>query len=61
MTNEVWVELDELACSTIILTLAKSVYFNVAKRTISYGVWQKLCSLYEKQCSFLGLLVEEAS
>ena len=31
------------------LTLAKSVYFNVAEETTSYGVWQKLCGLYEKQ------------
>ena len=31
------------------LTLAESVYCNVAKETTSYGVWQKLCGLYEKQ------------
>ena len=32
-------ELDELACSTIMITLAESVYFNVTKETTSYGVW----------------------
>ena len=44
-----WEELDELACSTIMLTLSENVYFNVAKETMAYGVWQKLCDLYEKQ------------
>ena len=49
MKNKSWVELDELACLTIMLTLAKSVYFNVPKETSSYGVCQKLCGLYEKE------------
>ena len=49
MTEVEWSELNELACSTIMLTLAESVYFNVAEETTSYGVWQKLCGLYEKQ------------
>ena len=41
--NEVdWLDLDELACSTIMITLAESVYFNVAEETTSYDVWQKL-------------------
>ena len=44
-----WEELDELACSTIMLTLSENVYFNVAEETTAYGVWQKLCDLYEKQ------------
>ena len=34
---------------TIMLTLVESVYFNVVEETTSYGVWQKLCGLYEKQ------------
>ena len=44
-----WEELDELACPTIMLTLSKNVYFNVAQENMAYGVWQKLCDLYEKQ------------
>ena len=44
-----WEELDELACSTIMVTLSENVYFNVAEETMTYGVWQKLCDLYEKQ------------
>ena len=43
-----WDELDELACLTIMLTLAENVYFNVAKETTVYGVWEKLCNLYDK-------------
>ena len=43
----IWEELDELACSTIMLTLAVNVYFNVAKEKTTYGFWQKLCDLYE--------------
>ncbi|MCO5602951.1 hypothetical protein L7F22_057092 [Adiantum nelumboides] len=49
MAKDEWEELDELACSTIMLTLTKNVYFNVAKETIAYGVWQKLCGMYKKQ------------
>ncbi|MCO5603608.1 hypothetical protein L7F22_057759 [Adiantum nelumboides] len=49
MDEDEWEELDELACSTIMLTLAECVYFNVAKETTAYGVWQKLCSMYKKQ------------
>lgn len=42
-------ELDELACSTIMLTLVETMYFNVAQETTSYSVGKKLCDLYEKQ------------
>ena len=49
MTLDVWEELDELACSTIMLTLAENVYFNMEEESIAYGVWQELCGLYEKQ------------
>ena len=42
-------ELDELACSSILLTLTKTFYFYVSKKTTAYGVWQKLCDMYEKQ------------
>ncbi|MCO5600511.1 hypothetical protein L7F22_054624 [Adiantum nelumboides] len=49
MDEDEWEELDELACSTIMLTLTESVYFNVAEETTAYDVWQKLCSMYEKQ------------
>ncbi|MCO5557183.1 hypothetical protein L7F22_010743 [Adiantum nelumboides] len=49
MAEDEWEELDELACSTIMLTLAKNVYLNVAEETTVYGIWQKLCGMYKKQ------------
>ena len=36
--EEEWNELDELALSTIMLTLAESVYFNVVEETTAYDV-----------------------
>lgn len=49
MEADEWEELDELACSTIMLTLAENVYFNVAEERTAYDVWQKLCDFYEKR------------
>ena len=31
------------------LTLSKSVYFNVKDMKTSFELWQKLCNLYEKK------------
>ena len=42
-----WDEMDELARSTIMLTLSKSVYFNVKEMKTNYELWQKLCDLYK--------------
>ncbi|MCO5581259.1 hypothetical protein L7F22_035137 [Adiantum nelumboides] len=41
--------MDELALSTIMLTLAKSVYFNKANEVSAYDSWTKLSGLYKKQ------------
>ncbi|MCO5547094.1 hypothetical protein L7F22_029668 [Adiantum nelumboides] len=49
MDKDEWNKLDELALSTIMLTLAKSVYFNVADKVSAYDAWTKLSGLYEKQ------------
>lgn len=43
-----WNEMDELALSTIMLTLAESIYFNVADEVLAYDAWTKLSGLYEK-------------
>jgi len=48
-SQEDWDDLDELARSTIMLTLSKSVYFNVKDERTTYTLWTKLCDLYEKQ------------
>ncbi|MCO5595107.1 hypothetical protein L7F22_049145 [Adiantum nelumboides] len=49
MNMDDWIELDELTRSTIMLTLHKSIYFNVKDTKGSYGVWQALNNLYEKK------------
>ena len=49
MSTDDWDEMDELARSTIMLTLSKSVYFNVKEMKTSFDLWQKLCDLYEQK------------
>ncbi|MCO5584735.1 hypothetical protein L7F22_038667 [Adiantum nelumboides] len=49
MDKDEWNEMDELALSTIMLTLAKSVYFNVADEELTYDAWTKLSGPYKKQ------------
>ena len=48
-TQEDWDDLDELARSTIMLTLSKLVYFNVKDMKTSHELWEKLCGLYEQK------------
>lgn len=49
-TNQAdWDDLDELARSTIMLTLSKVVYFNVKDMKTSHELWQKFCGLYEQK------------
>ena len=47
MGKENWENLYELARSTIMLTLLKSVYFNVNNTKTSHELWEKLCNLYD--------------
>ena len=49
MSQEEWGELDELARSTIILILSKSIYFNVKDIKTTYEIWKKLCDLYNQK------------
>ena len=39
MSKDDWDEINELTRSTIILTLSKSVYFNVKEMKASYELW----------------------
>ncbi|MCO5562082.1 hypothetical protein L7F22_015708 [Adiantum nelumboides] len=48
MDEDKWNEMDELALSTIMLTLAESVYFNVADEVLTYDAWTKLSGIYKK-------------
>ena len=49
MSKNDWDELDELARSTIMLMLSKSVYFNVKEMKTSFALWQKLCDLNKQK------------
>ena len=49
MLQDEWADLDELASSTIMVTLSKSVYFNVKEMKTSYELWKKLCNLYDQK------------
>ena len=49
MDQEEWEELDKLPRSTIMLTLSKSIYFNVKDMKTTHNLWGKLCGLYEQK------------
>ena len=49
MSKDDWDEMDELARYTIMLTLSKSVYFNVKEMKTNFELWKKLCDLYEQK------------
>ena len=53
MGKEDWDNPDELATSTIMLTLSKSVYFNVKDTKTSHKLWEKLCNLYKQKSATL--------
>ena len=42
-----WDEMDKLARFAIMLTLSKSMYFNVKEMKSNFDLWQKLCDLYK--------------
>ena len=48
-TQEGWDDLDELAKSTIMLTLSKLAYFNVIDMKTNHELWEKLCGLHEQK------------
>ena len=47
LDQDEWSDMDELARSTIMLSMSKSVYYNVSDMVTSYDLWKKLCDLYE--------------
>ena len=49
MSQDEWTDLDELSRSTIMLTLSKSVYFNVKEMKTSCELRKKLCDLYDQK------------
>ena len=42
METEEWQSLDEIARSTIRMHLAENVYFNMAKESTTFSLWEKL-------------------
>ena len=57
MTIEEWKSIDEIARSTIRMHLAENVYFNMAKETTTFKLWEKLQAVYEKQSSSSKLIL----
>ena len=49
MDQDEWTEMDELARSTIMLSMTKTVYYNVNKCVTSYELWSKLCTIYSQK------------
>ncbi|MCO5563412.1 hypothetical protein L7F22_017054 [Adiantum nelumboides] len=49
MTDEDWEEVDELACSTIMLSVSDSLLFNVENEDTAWGMWKRLEDLYAQQ------------
>ena len=49
MLHKEWTNLDKLVRSTIMLTLEKSVFYNVKETRTSYELWEKLCGLYKQK------------
>ena len=42
MTTNKWRSLDDIVRSTILMHLAKNVYFNMANETTTFSLWEKL-------------------
>ena len=42
-------KIDELTKSTIVLSLDKSVHYNVNENQASYQLWEELCGLFEQK------------
>ena len=49
MEAEEWAETDELANSTIMLSLDKTIHYNVSENQTSYELWENLCGLFEQK------------
>ena len=62
MDQEIWDEMDEMAKSTMMLSLDKSVHYNVNENRTSYKLWEELCGLFnQKSAASQVFLVKEVS
>ena len=55
MTQDAWSNMDELARFIIMLSMSKSVYYNVKDMVIDYDLRKKLCDLYEQKSASLQI------
>ena len=55
MDQEEWAKMDELARSTIMLSMKKIVYYNVNKCVTRYDLWSKLCTIYSQKSTALQI------
>ena len=49
MSQEEWEDVGELTRSTIMLSISKTVYYNVVDTATCYELWQNLCNMYEQK------------
>ncbi|MCO5579898.1 hypothetical protein L7F22_033763 [Adiantum nelumboides] len=49
MSDEEWEEVDELARSTIMLSVSDNLLFNVENEETAWGMWKRLEGLYAQQ------------
>ena len=49
MDQEKWAKMDKLARSTIMLSMTKTIYYNVNKCVTSYYLWSNLCTNYSQK------------
>ena len=57
MFVEEWKSMDIIARSTIRMHLAENVYFNMAKETTTFSLWEKLQVVYEQKSSSKMILI----
>ena len=50
MASDEWRSLDGITRSPIRMHLPENVYFNMAKETTTFALWETLHAVYEKQC-----------
>eukprot|EP00249_Psilotum_nudum_P033589 c5100_g1_i1 orf=2-379(-) len=49
LTDEEWETVDELARSTIMLSISDSLLFNIENEVHAWGMWKRLTDLYAQQ------------
>ena len=57
MSANEWRSMDKIARSTIRMHLAENIYFNMAKQTTTFSLWEKLQAVYEKKSSSSKLIL----